>query len=535
MPLPFNPKQNQVVIKFGGGLRSRASQFEIDPSECFSGKNFDLANGKQQFARRKPFDLIATATNGERINGYAQLKKVDGTISTLIQAGATVYSWDGATSFTSVGTVRSGAQLRGPLNANWQLTDVALIADLGLQSPLLQWDGTTLSEVDHNLSGDFKARYVTVENERAIFANVQSGTATPHLLVASKRSDYTNLSTSTRPASGVGLDDPWYLPVPDLRPINGLVGAFGTIALSTERGRTYYLTGQDSTDFALEQLYPGSAASGRESMIYAGNDIVYGRAGAIDSLFSTIALGDVASDDLSNPIADLIEDVASWTLVYDPRLRRIYALPDGGNRLYVYHKDFTDDRQRATATAVQPAKVSPWSLWTTDHPMSFQPTAIWTMLRPGDGIEQTYMGGSNGEIWQLNGSGSQDGGTTDMVAQRISRAFEVPAGGPTFDVEGWISYRKFSPATVTITIEHGGDMIADQAITVNLEQAESFPVYGDTIYYGGDNYYSTPFEDRITRQRISLAGFSSHFRAKVSVSGDEDFFIEDIRLNFKSV
>ena len=60
---------------------------------------------------RGPFDEIGTAPNGSEIRGFATLLKTDGTETMLVQAGPTVYKWDG-TAFTNVGTVNQLAQLR---------------------------------------------------------------------------------------------------------------------------------------------------------------------------------------------------------------------------------------------------------------------------------------------------------------------------------------------------------------------------------------------------------------------------------------
>lgn len=535
MPIPDDPTAGQIVLKFGGGLNTEVVNTEIDPGECVEGKNFDLELGNSAFRRRKPFNLAATATNGERINGFAQLLDSNNTLTTLIQAGNTVYLWDGETTFTEVGTVSGGARLRGPLTSNWLLDDVALIADLSVTQPVLQWDGTTLSEVSHNLSGGFSAKYINVENERAIFANVKSGaSATPHIIVGSAQSDYTNLSINSRPDSSATAADAWFLPVPDLKPINGLVSAFGLVAFSTERGRMYRLTGQDKTDFAIGELFTGSFASGDEPMVYAGNDILFGRPGRIESLFSTDALGDVDTDDLSREISNDVEGVTAWTLAYNPRLQKVYCLPNSGNELWTFHKSFVDERIRQVSQRAAPPRLSPWSRWVTDHAISFQPTAMWSMLRPTDKTEQVYMGGPSGEIFQLEGGGSQDGGTADIDVERLSGLIQPGNGGPIFDITGWISYRKVLPATVTLTFEYGGENVFDQAITIALGQASPLPVYGGGLYYNNDSYYSAKFKKRLTRQPIGPAGQGNHFQVRVGIDGSTDFFIQEIGFTFKS-
>src|SRR5690242_15269983 len=127
------PKKDfSVTLRFGYGLNTRASEDEIDPREASAGQNFILDLENREFRNRPPFDLVSTAPNGGSIDGFAQLLKADGTTSMLIQAGTTVYKFDGST-WTSVGSVASGTRMRGPLSANWTLADKVIITDLALK------------------------------------------------------------------------------------------------------------------------------------------------------------------------------------------------------------------------------------------------------------------------------------------------------------------------------------------------------------------------------------------------------------------
>ena len=92
----------------------------------------------------------------------------------LVQAGDTVYEWDGTT-FASKGTVNALSRLRGHTWHNWQLDPaVVLITDIELQDVVMQWDGTTLSDVaftDENGASytPFKAKYCLIQDERAAY------------------------------------------------------------------------------------------------------------------------------------------------------------------------------------------------------------------------------------------------------------------------------------------------------------------------------------------------------------------------------
>ena len=117
--------ENTVVLKFGGGVHSRASEEDIDLRECSTGENFDLDLQNFHLRRRKAFSTLGQVPNGSEIRGFASLKDSSGNISMLVQAGDTVYEWDG-TDFTSRGTVAATAKLRGRISQNWLLTILLL-------------------------------------------------------------------------------------------------------------------------------------------------------------------------------------------------------------------------------------------------------------------------------------------------------------------------------------------------------------------------------------------------------------------------
>ncbi len=513
--------EDAVVLRFGGGLNTRASEDEINEIEASAGHNFQLDARNRELRNRKPFDLLGTATNAAEIRGFATLKESDGTVTMLVQAGNTVYEWNGST-FTSRGTVSATAKLRGRMEANWALTDKVLIADLNLVEPLLEWDGTTLATVTHNLVGDFITKYVFVDNERAFYGNVISNAvATPHMLVGSERGDYTVLSTSSRPASGATATDPFFVLTLDLKSINGLAEAFGQIAMSSERGRMFKLTGLDKTDFAIDQLYAGSSAEGDESLAYVGNDIVYGRQGALESLIATDKFGDVESDDLSINIADQIEGFTDWTTVYNQRTQKIYFIPGGSqSEMWQFSK------------AVE--GVSPWSRWITDHATSFNPTAIMNCLDPLDGLEYVFFGDSSGNLYRLEGSGALgDGGTTTIRTSFTSRLFSVL--GQFSGMEGWIKYRKPSAAVnLTLTLLASGHQVFDEPVTISIPAPGDVLYYGGTNYYGGNFWYGNAFFDRITRQKFGIAGQANDFQIRVEADTAEDFRVNEVGLRFKT-
>lgn len=530
------PAENQVTLEFSRGINAAARARDIDPRECTKGENFALDLDFGGWRRRKAFDLVATAPNGGRINGYAQLVKADGTISTLIQAAEVVYDWDGGSTFTQVATVNNSARLRGPRDQIWTLDDIVIITDLAKIETVKQWDGTTFSTMTENLSGDFIAKYCFVENEVAYFANVSIGGAdTPHVLLASKRGDNNTLDSSTRALLTVNQEDAWFLPIPDFRPINALENNFGKILVSTERGRLYQLLGTSSFDYELVPMYANSAAAGDEAVVNIGNDLIIGRAGNIDALSGVQNFGDVETDDLDRWIHPLIEDVVDWRLVYNPTLHKVYCFPKDRSECFVLHKSIllTGDG-------------SPWSKWTTTQEMSFQPTTMIPIRRPSDGVDVVYLGGSDGSIYELEGTGAQDGGTDNITSFRVSGTIDPPRDPSNnnqlvFDQDGFVDYRRLAANTFTLTFQHGGVNFFDQNVTVPIEDSADFAVYdaGTTSsdYYdeagnGPSSFYGIGGLDRTARKTFSSAGQSSSFAVKGEITGSAEFEIDQIGLNF---
>lgn len=523
-------KQDATVIRFGGGLNTNASEDEIDAREASDGENFLLDPKNSAFRNREPFDLLGTAPNSGSIDGFACLLKPDGTVSMLVQAGTAVYEWDGSSFSSSKGTVAAGTKMRGPLYQNWQLGDKVIITDLSLNEEIMEWDGTTLSFTsftDENGSawtGDFRAKYCVVDNERAIFANVHdNGTNYPHLIVGSERGDYTVISNSTRPASAVSDEDPFFLVQPDYRPINGFSSAYGVVASSSLKGDMFKLTGGAASDFDIAPLFPRSGASGEESMAFVGNDIIYGRQGRIESLKAVDKFGDVENDDLSIKIKDSIQGYDEWVIVYNSRNQRVYCFPDNEAECWTLFKPLMG------------SELSPWVKYRSNHSLSFQPTAVMNMLDPVDGLEYVYMGDDSGNLYRMEGTGSGDGGTTDVRITRTSANFKADLDAKVFKIDGWITYRSTDELSVSIKILFNGEHVFDKAINATLSATDSRKVYGGGFYYGDENYYSEALSGRLARKQFIVPGAGNEFQCEVTHSGTEEVNIQEIGLLFTAI
>ena len=485
------PKDFQTVMKFGGGIVTIASEDEIKETECSTGQNFVMELDNSSYRPRKPFQLMGTATNAADIKGYAQLIKKDNTISALIQAGDTVYEWDGASSFTSRGTVDSGAKLRGTLDSNWTLEDKVLITDLTKTEVVKEWDGSTLSDMTTNLGTNFYAKYCFVENERAWYANVKTSADTPHLIAVSELEDYDDLTTGNRPSSSLG---------------------------------------------AITPFYNGSAASGDESVVHVGNDVYFGREGAIESLASIQNIAEASVDDLSRFISNDVQSIAEWRLVYDRNTQRVYCFPKDTDEIWVFQKPMYDAVAKGAVMTTLGQFQSPWSRYTTRHTATFLPTTVWNMLDPATSTMAVYFGDTSGNIYKMEGSDfNGDGGTTDILTTRTSKSFQSPPG-QKWDLNGWILYRKPSAeVTITLVFEFGGVAIFDQEIQLTLPAPANvtFSTYGGTSYYSGSYYYGTSFVSRLSRQEWSAAGRASQIQVRAQIEGTTDFSIQEIGLNWE--
>ena len=524
------PKDVDLVIKFGGGLHTRASEDEIDPREAADGGNFLLDLESRELRNRPPFDLIGTAPNGAEIRGGASLLKSDGTVSTLIQAGGSVYSWDGGTGFTLVGSCTSTAKLRGHWRThNWTLDDKVLITDINLADVVKEWDGTTFQSVSFlsgtdsgSAFGNFSAKYLTVSNERAIFAHVKDATTTlRHMIVGSLRGNYAVISESQRPASSLSEEDPFFLLTPDLKPINGLVEAFGTTIISSAHGQLFNLTGASAKDFAFTEFYAGSAASGDESLAYVGNDIVYGRAGRIESVRDTDRFGDSEADDLTSPVKPDIEDFTGWTIVYNARLNRIYCFPSGQSEVWV------------AQTAMIGKELSPWMRWTTSHNMAFQPTFVMALLDPSDGLEYVIMGDASGNLYRMEGAGEGgDAGSVAIASEFLTRLFSAPLDTEFNSVKGYIKYHKHAAVTARLTFEWAGATASSESVEIVLSAVSDAAHFGGDHYFGGDVYFGARFEHRLLKQQFFPPGQGSDFQLRIQVEDVDHYHINEIGLRF---
>lgn len=488
-----------ALLTFEGGINEQDVSL-VEIPECIEGHNFELGFKNTHFQPRKPFDHLGTATNASQIHGFIQLIKADNTETTLVQAGDTVYLWDGSSTFTSKGTVNAASRLR---SATWTLGGYTVITDTAKQTVVKKWDGTTFSTLTTGLASLY-AKYAIVHLGRMWLFNVKAGTDTPHLFVASEFENPESYNTSLRAkdSSFSTGNEAFYMVTPDLKPINGVALFFGSLVISTEGGQLWKLTGNDSTDFALVPFYSGSAAVGTESMANIGDDVVYmKRDGVIESISATEKFGDTKTDDLSKWIPISTSGVTSCITVYDQTRQKVYFFA-GSNKLLVLFKDMLG------------TGLSPWSLYKTDESSSFITNAVIYMRQPGGSNYYVYWGDSLGKIYQMDGTGDGDAGATDIVAYRKTRMFDKVErkDGTVFDpykdtFRGTVYYRRIADIDLLLDVEWADDYAINRC-TIPLAGpavGDTASYFGGSAYFAGSYYFNTGFQ---YSQRTSTKGFS---------------------------
>lgn len=517
-----------IILKFGGGLNTRSSEDDIAERESAKGgQNYDLDPGNLEFRPRRPYTLVATAPNEARINGFINLIQSDGTVKLLVQAGGNIYEYFGAQSgidTTPMGTVSTSARLRGRIEHNWTLTDSVIVTDMALVEDVMVYDGSTLTDIVFSPSGtDLRAKYCTIDNDRAFFANIyNNSTYLPHVLIGSELEDYTTISVSDRPSTSIGAADPFFLTSPDLRPINGFVSEFNKITISTENGRIYVVEGTDATSFFVSDFYPRSYASGNESVVNIGNILLYGRAGRIELLRDTDRFADSEANDLSLSIGDdTFQTYKDWKIAYNGRTQRAYCFPDSVSACYVFHLPMI-------ATGL-----SPWVKYTTKSDFAFQPTVVMNVIDPDDGLEYIFMGDESGNIFRMEGArGQGDEGTHDITSTHVTRLVGYGKNVQTSDYQGYIKYRKKNDYDASITFQFAGQTAYDETVTVSVPAADA-NYYNDQNYFSGGIYFGRQFSNRLIRQQISIPGSGEDFQVKVEVETKKDFQINEVGFRYE--
>lgn len=527
-----------MKIFYGAGVNE--NQFPHPAEAASQSWNFELQKDSNYLTPRRPFDLkgsapaIGESTPAGDVRGFAQLVKKDGTETTLVQAGARVYKWDGSTTFSSVATlVTSTCQLR---DAYWALDDYLVLTDLQKQQSVMKWDGSTLTSHTTGIANPIKAKYGVVHQNRLWLANItESSTVTPHMIIASTFESATSFDTVKRAVAGsftTGLEA-FYMLTPDLKPVNGMTVMHTDLIISTEDGKLYRLTGSDADTYAWTEFYPRSAAVGNESLVNAGNDIFYMRTGGnIESVLATQNYGDVSADDISRWIPNTVFNQTGCIAVYDQSLQRVLFFLDG--KVLVLFKDILYGGAVLDESG-QKGKLSPWSIYKTNHSSALSTAAAKYMRRPGTTKYTVYFGGPTGMIFDFNGTGlNGDGGTTPISMTRRMRFVGKEQGIDYIRniPRGTVQYLRLGECDFNIEFEYSGEYNTSNA-AVRLKGLGGVGAHfwgpgDDPAYWGGVFYWGTADKadfflshqdfDNVGRGKVMTAVFSTDTNVKYQVN-----------------
>lgn len=521
-------------LVFPGGLNEQQTPTLY---ECIQGYNFELGLKQSKLIPRKPIDKSGTATNAAAINGFLQLVKRDASETTLVQAGDTVYLWDGVNSFTSKGTVSSNSRLR---DCYWSLGDYLVVTDTTKNTVVKKWDGTTFSTLTTGLGVSLFAKYGVVHLGRVWLANVTTSTDTPHLMVASAFEDPTSYDTTSKRggpttdgggAFVTGLEA-FYMLSPDLKPINGFMVFFNQLIMSTQDGLLYKLTGTSAATFKWIPYYQGSSAVSVEAMADIGNDVIYmKKGGGIDRLSTTQTSGDVAADDVSRFIPTTTKDLTASITIYDQKNQKVFFFV--ADKVLVLFKDLLD------------GELSPWSVYKTQQTFMFNTNAAKYMKMPGTSVYTVYFGDSVGRIFNMNGTGTGDAGTSSIAVLRKTRYIYDGEGGDKNGrgalnlmksvLAGLVTYRRFFDSCDLTMSFDWGDEYNESSSVITLKGAPSGSdgvYYGGGAYYGGTDYYSEglAFAQKISSQSFSPTGKGPGCFVSASIDTVNQFQVDSVEL-----
>lgn len=370
------------------------------------------------------------------------------------------------------------------------------------------------------------AKYSIVHDGRVWIFNVKTnnGSTTsdlPHMAVASAYEDPKTFDSTLR-SGDAGFstgNEAFYVLSPDLKPINGVAVFNKELVISTEKGRLYRLTGVDSSDYAFIDYYAGSAATGTESIINIGNDIVYMRQGGnIESLRSTDQYSEITNDDISRWIPDTVRDLSESLSVYDPHLQKVLFFVSG--KVLVLFKD----------VLYAESQLSPWSVYTTELAFDFNTSAARYLRRPSESTWSVYLGDSSGNIYDLNGTGSGDNAATDIITKRKSGP--IPSESPADPIFGKVQFRRIGECQANFLFDWA-DAYNISQVTLTLSgppAVDSGAYFGGANYFGGDVYFNTgsSFAEKISTRSFSPTGRSHTFTMEAYIETSVRFQIDSI-------
>ena len=375
------------------------------------------------------------------------------------------------------------------------------------------------------------AKYSVVHNNRLWLFNITTDSdENPHMILASTFEDSESFDTVNRNGVATG-NAAFFTLTPDLKPINGVVLFNRQLIISTEDGALHRLSGLDASDYQFTTYYAGSAAVGEESMANIGNDVVYMlKGGGIDLLGATDTSGDVRADDVSRWIPTTTKDLTSSQTVYDQQNQKVFFFL--ASKILVLFKDI-----------LSTGGGSPWTVYKTsltdsDGASIFTTKAVKYMRRPGETTQTIYFGDSDGNIYDVNGSGLGDN-SSNIMTSRKSPLIETDRLNI---MRGNVQYRRLGEFDLSLIFDWAEEYNTTQS-DIPLKgppASEDTPAYWnlDSYYQGtagaeglrAEDYYNEGFSfaDQVSKQNFAPAGRSDAFFMTIEMDTTVQYQIDHI-------
>ena len=368
------------------------------------------------------------------------------------------------------------------------------------------------------------AKYGIIHNGRQWLFNVTTDSDdNEHLMVASAFEDIESYDTTVRAEDGTTSgNEAFYILTPDLKAVNGVTTFNKQLIISTVDGQLFRLTGNDATNYRWSEYYSGSGAVGTESMVNFGNDVALMREGGrIDTLRATDASGDVSVDDISRWIPVSTRGLSESISIYDNDYQKVYFFV--GGKVLVLFKEYLYGSDK-----------SPWSIYRTDLGFNFNVTAVRRVRKPNLTTHTVYLGGTAGQIYDLNGTVDGDDNTDRIQVIRKSNLIE-DLDTKMATLMGSVQYRRVGECDINFTCYWSEEYNTTKSVLQLKGRGPTDTVsnyYGSEKFYGGDAYYNGgfQFEGSPTTQRFSPAGRGPAFFFEISTYSRFKFQIDHITL-----
>lgn len=406
------------VFDFSGGLNtkstplflSRSARFALHPNQCLLLDNWARTSSGALTSRpcldKLNSSAISPPSGDSEIRSIAELRTADGTDRIVVNAGNSIYYWDGS-SFTSVGTT-----LTNNRRFHWtQFRDV-LIGVNGIDVPVA-YDGTSLS----TLSGTFLTNTVScVISHRGRVWALDGQT-----LRYSAENSYTDWSTSNNAGT---------LRIPTKR------GQGGTAILSLwdrlivwTNGEVFQLFGTSPQTFNLAAINFRYGNEGSPyAVVAAGNDIYFPTKRGVHALsvaFAQSDTGDVQADYVSSNIEPTWQDItpANFPNIVGADATRFNCV------IYLCNQNGTQNSQALIGDYYHRDSTGAptWARWTGIAGSSI------TEVRSLNALPEVLIGGYDGFVYRLTNDNEVDDTTTSTANVQVQLQYLTDLEQPGFD------------------------------------------------------------------------------------------------------